>query len=1046
APAYPGCTSQGQYGDNSKGELVDFQICQNDADWTTEMGNGYQSCYDVMWDDAEYGWDYELDIRYRIYVKTGAGTITVKTKGLSASAGHLDYAGYIISGVVNPGEYLDIACGRSSSGGAGSTDCDKYNVITTSDGAMPNATDYFERTFTVTGSTSGFLKDPLWYAAKYGAFNDVNSNGIPDLQKEWDKDNNGTPDTYFYAANPLKLETKLTEALADILSKTSSGTSVSVLATSSGGEGAIYQAYFYPSIFEGNNEISWLGYHHGLFFDSLGQLREDSDQDGRLLFSGAGADKVVETFFDSLNLETRVRRYSVDSNGKKTGVPDIIRMEDMKPIWEGGKKLAERDLSTNPRVIKTWVDQDGDGVVDPGEVIDFTPGNEPTLRPYLRAANPVEGNDMINYIRGGAVSGYRPREVKIGGVDRTWRLGDIIYSSPVSVGAPQEQFDKKYRDESYTPFYQKYSKRRHVVYVGANDGMLHAFNGGFFHPGDDLTTGTSGSPVVEHGWFTTNPTGNTPGDKPLGEELWGFIPQELLPHLKWLTQTDYDKSKHIYYVDGSPRITDAQIFTEEAACATNVNDPLCIHPKGWGTVLIGSMRMGGGMIKADLNGNGIDTDPGEDRFRSAYFALDITNPEGDPKLLWVFKDSDLGFTTGWPAIMRFKAGNSDNWYVVFGSGPTTYRGERTDGLPTVNLGNKFGSAISEYGWVYAVDFKTGALVPSGKILVDGSIPTDQHAFMGDPVVYDLPKDSTEPKTDILYIGKTYGSFGAGGWNGKVHRIVTKGSSDPTNWEVSVLFNPQKPVLVKPTATMVSGRLWIYFGTGRFFSNGVGSDQVDTSAQALYGIKESSPNGCWDKGVANWKTTTCPTVLGSDLVDVTSVSVLKTGIITPTVSGATTLSDLVNNVINNTTSEKAGWVLNLAGGERVLHESTILGGIVSATTYKPNSDICLLQGTNAVYAMHVEAGTAFPSTDRNDADGDGDVTEVVGVIGIEADNITVTRKKDLGVGVASKVNIVVSGNTTTGFVQSSTGEILQIKGINTASSVRQGTKLFREKSD
>ncbi|MGH7255398.1 MAG: hypothetical protein ACREI3_06435, partial [Nitrospirales bacterium] len=208
--SYPGCGSQGDGGDNSKGQLVDFQLCQPDADWTGEQGNGFTSCYDILWDDAEYGWDYELDIRYRIYVKTAAGSITVKTKGLYAAAGHTDYAGYAIRGVTGAGEYYEIKCG----GGAGFSDCDRFDGNETPENA---------RTFSVTGSNTGFLKDPLWYAAKYGGFDDKNGNNQPDQTSEWDKDGDGNPDTYFFAANPLKLEDKLTEALLSILNRAASG-------------------------------------------------------------------------------------------------------------------------------------------------------------------------------------------------------------------------------------------------------------------------------------------------------------------------------------------------------------------------------------------------------------------------------------------------------------------------------------------------------------------------------------------------------------------------------------------------------------------------------------------------------------------------------------------------------------------------------------------------------------------------------------------------------------------------------------------------------
>src|SRR5207244_9033772 len=55
--------------------------------------------------------------------------------------------------------------------------------------------------------------------------------------------------------------------------------------------------------------------------------------------------------------------------------------------------------------------------------------------------------------------------------------------------------------------------------------------------------------------------------------------QDLLPQLRWLTVPNYD---HVYYVDLTPKVTDARIFTPDAD-----------HPGGWGTILIGGFRLGG---------------------------------------------------------------------------------------------------------------------------------------------------------------------------------------------------------------------------------------------------------------------------------------------------------------------------------------------------------------------------------------------------------------------------------------------------------------------
>ena len=62
------------------------------------------------------------------------------------------------------------------------------------------------RTFSAGPTTSaGVLKDPLWYAAKWGGFKDANANNLPDLASEWDEDNNGVPDNYFLVTNALTL-------------------------------------------------------------------------------------------------------------------------------------------------------------------------------------------------------------------------------------------------------------------------------------------------------------------------------------------------------------------------------------------------------------------------------------------------------------------------------------------------------------------------------------------------------------------------------------------------------------------------------------------------------------------------------------------------------------------------------------------------------------------------------------------------------------------------------------------------------------------------
>ncbi|HHE74218.1 MAG TPA: hypothetical protein ENL37_03915, partial [Desulfobacteraceae bacterium] len=153
------------------------------------------------------------------------------------------------------------------------------------------------------------LKD----AAKNGGFEDIDGDNRPDLQEEWDKDGDGVPDTFYEATDGYELQAKLLMTITDILRRASSGTAVSVLSTSSEGEGTLAQAYFKPSVSTGLEDIKWVGYMHALWVDSKGRLREDTDSTpGSSPGLNLGVDKIVEFFFDSATGQAKFNRFDVD--------------------------------------------------------------------------------------------------------------------------------------------------------------------------------------------------------------------------------------------------------------------------------------------------------------------------------------------------------------------------------------------------------------------------------------------------------------------------------------------------------------------------------------------------------------------------------------------------------------------------------------------------------------------------------------------------------------------------------------------------------------
>ena len=1086
----------------NKGQLVSFELCRNDADWTTEQGNGYTSCYEIMWDDATYGNDFELDLRYRLYVKNnGSTTITVKTKPWWASSGNGNWAGYLINGVsggnvtadatsaagggalsnTGSGEYYDIRCGNGITGN--SVGCQRYF------GGPVQTVPYtlaVERTFTVTGSNAGLLKDPLWYASKYGGFKDsdkVSTTGynLPDKTSEWDANGDGLPDTYFYAQNPLQLEGKLAAAFAAILNQTSSGTAASVLSSSTTGEGAIYQSYFYPTQFEAEREIKYAGYVQSLFVDTYGNLREDTVKDNRLVLT---EDRIVVTRYDALNNKLAIDIY-VDANGdgkadptRDTNGDSILdtafcddspnmcdmALTDINPIWEGGRTLAL--MTPSSRKILTWVDLDNNMLVKnialptgaaSEEYILFDSTNLSKLTGYLNlsgAPAAYTAANIVDFIRGTQITGLRDRTLTVKDssgtpVSAVWKLGDSVYSTPVIVGAPRERYDLLYGDSSYTPFYSLYKNRRQVAYLGANDGMMHAINVGVYNPGDDTTTPAK----VEHGWYSNTATADGRGVN-IGDELWGFIPQELLPHLRWLADPSYT---HVYYVDLKPKVTDVRIFTPDAD-----------HPGGWGTILIGGFRMGGSCgicttqgqkmsFAADFTGDSV-ADASRD-FLSSYFVLDVTNPDKVPTLLWSFSDPTLGFTTSYPSVARvsplgdLKTDNTNaQWLMVVGSGPTSY--DAGVGQPAkifaVNIKNRMISTAA--GVVTMFDASGGG----------GSPP---NSFVGDLVSFDRDLDW---RTDVIYGGK---AISAAPWEGKLIRLTTGCwapsspvcNTNPSLWGVpSGTVGVQAPseVLYQfkdgggatstlgpvPNAVGVTidqtGNTWVFAGSGRYYTQTSGTgDKIDTSTQYLVGIKDSVMQGSGGCVGGDVTITGCrlSSSLSDELIDMSTATICQLGTGTCTGSGA---NQQVTNVpamaaggtyvsLMSLVQSKRGWVTKLtvpASGpsERSMANPVVLGGIVFFPTFTPSGDVCVAAGSSNLYGLYYVTGGAYSSP----------------VLGMTGQNINM--KTGLGEGLATTVAIHLGaqGNGTTGSgsqtgvkacSQSSTGAINCVN-TGTASAV------------
>ena len=925
-------------------------------------------------------------------------------------------------------------------------------------------------------------------ASKFGGFDDKNRDNVIDLtgsqpctfpvgsplgtgtstsNPEWDQhgfnpttgDYDGPPDcipdTYFAADEGGDIEKMVNKAIADILKRSASGTAISVLASSATGDGTIYQAYFFPEEFDGLEQVTWTGYVQGLWVDTFGNLREDNGNH-KLVYT---EDNIVETCLDADNNAKFLRYVDSDGDGKKDATTALdcntygVDLRQMTGVWEAGKKLALRDLSAKPRNLFTWVDLNNNGRVDSGEQMPFdTSGTTPaTLAPYLRASasgSAFTATNIISFLHGNHVSGMRNRTKKVDGTDHIWRLGDIINSTPTIVGTPRERFDILYGDQGYRGFSQRWKNRRLMTYVGANDGMLHAFNGGYFHRGDDPT-----STEVEHGYYTTGETADDASKPELGEEVWAFIPYYLLPQLRWLAQPDYT---HVSYVDLKPKVTEVRIFTEEAACGggTTPTAAGCKHPGGWGTILIVGLRYGGSCkacvgvatennggpkltVVADFNGNGNTTDLNDTRdFLSGYIVLDITDPDVTPTVLSAYTADKLGLTTSYPTVVRMSpSGDNKNdhtnarFFMMVGSGQHGYDGRAATGT--------FGGAN-----VLAFQLVLPNATPETRVLPVGL--ETYGGFMGDPITFDRDLDF---RSDAVYVGRTIdpnavASGNPGYWWGKFYRLTmgtcTAAPCTSVTWGVDLSGNrvptemiefvdgvsasPTKrlgPVTAGSTVTLDdSGNTWVFFGSGRFFSR---SDKTDLRAQYLVGVKDSvlrTASPCVQTSV-----TSC---LNQKLLDVSSAQICvscASGTQVQNVTGVTTFSEMLDKIQKGNPSMSIspldGWFLQLqagsttagTGGERSLVNPTLIGGAVFFPTFVPKTDICVAAGDSFLYSMYYLTGTGY--TDP--------------IMGVDASGMS-ARRTSLGAGLASSVAIQIGSQPTgmAGFYQSSNSVVNKVQ--------------------
>ena len=291
--------------------------------------------------------------------------------------------------------------------------------------------------------------------------------------------------------------------------------------------------------------------------------------------------------------------------------------EDGRPIevapeeregWRASEKLEGIDQNT--RTVITYADGKGvpfrwDNLTD-DQKSDLEFGDAALARKrveYLRGKRKqeieAENNGMGIFFR-----------------NRSSLLGSIVNSTPRFVGEPDSAWPNTddFGDGKYTVFRNSNIDRTPVVYIGANDGMLHGF-------------------IAKN---------NSAGG---GQEVLAYVPSFIASAaenegLHYLTQPGYD---HRYYVDLNLEVVD--VYSRGRSDGNNGID----SSEEWRTVLIGGSRAGA----------------------KGIFALDVTNPDefsedsAAKHVMWEFEDSRLGYLVEPPEIAQMEWPDGKIYWTVF---------------------------------------------------------------------------------------------------------------------------------------------------------------------------------------------------------------------------------------------------------------------------------------------------------------------------------------------------------------------------------------------
>ena len=614
----------------------------------------------------------------------------------------------------------------------------------------------------------------------------------------------------------------------------------------------------------------------------------------------------------------------------------------------------------NPRKIYTYLESNAD-LTHSSNAFVVGNGNITATKLGLPGAIITSGTStdvkqLINFVSGFDV--YDNNKNGSFTEKREWIFGDVLHSKPCVVSYATYTFNTANEADC--------SINKTMIFVGTNDGMLHAVN--------DCD----------------------------GSEAWAFIPQDLLRYLQYLTG-----DTHAYFTDSTIY---SYIFDKN-------RDGTIDAGSGDKVILLFGLRRGAGLESAPSTGfyYALDTsNPAQPQYIG-----NISNATAG--------FSNLGEAWSEPKIVKAKIGTTDKIVMIFGGGydncyedarygaTQTFSGSCVGGIITndggldsgnnpksssgtaavTSLSNRKGNGL------YVVEIayldSNGDPVFSGCGTKLWSKTTFDFSVITEPTALDTNYDGY---VDRLYVSDTGGNL----WRADLSSTAT------TSWTVTKIFssNPGadgsngRKIFYKPSAVVdVNNIVRLYFGTGDR-EHPLNRAVIDR----LYEVVDKGQTGA---------------IMETKLVDVT-LNQMQTGF-------TTAASDSVYDTslalaANPTDTTTYGWYIRLDGGDRdpvanypgekVLAQATVFNKRVYFTTYSPNIAIvtnpCQVSNLGLALLYVVDYDTGMAANNYDASNDNAYSTYENNTFAISEDNKLfqrTDRHQRLGSGIPS--GIVVAGN-------------------------------------